>query len=126
LKTMELLATITQHFLLESNFSQHRKSQCWVTQHGVQTTQHFTQHQCWVNVGWNVGLLKQAFMLLLLHTAIRARENLYLKTFKIKIDKAVLQRYFCLDRSIFFIFALLCVSKHSTIHVSSVFNDLPA
>jgi len=33
---------------------------------GVQTIQHFTQHQCWVNVEWNVVSLKQAFTLSLL------------------------------------------------------------
>jgi len=29
LKTMKLLATVTQHFWLKSNFTQHRKCQCW-------------------------------------------------------------------------------------------------
>ena len=62
LKTMELLATATQHFWLESNFAQHRKCQSLVTQHGAQAIQHCTQHQCWVNVGWTVGSFKQAFM----------------------------------------------------------------
>jgi len=47
-KTMEVLATVTQYFWLESNFTQHWKCQCWVTKHSVQTIQHFTQHQCWV------------------------------------------------------------------------------
>ena len=44
LETMELLATVTQHFWLGSNFTQHRKCQCWVTQNGVQTIQQFIQH----------------------------------------------------------------------------------
>jgi len=61
LKTMELLATVTQHFWLESNFTQHRKSQCWVTQHGVQTIQHCTQHEYLVNAGWIGGSYKQAY-----------------------------------------------------------------
>ena len=38
---MELLGVLTQHFLSPSNFTQHKKLQCWVTQHGGQTIQHF-------------------------------------------------------------------------------------
>ena len=51
LKITEMLGILTQHFLSLSNFIQHRKSRCWVTQQGGQTIQHFTQH----DVGRNVG-----------------------------------------------------------------------
>ena len=54
-KPIELLAAVTQHFLLEANFTQHRKCQCWVTQHSVQRVQPLTLYQCWVNVGVSVG-----------------------------------------------------------------------
>ena len=45
-------------FLTRMKLHPTSESQCWVTQHGVQTSQHFTQHQFWVNVGWNVESFK--------------------------------------------------------------------
>ena len=64
LKTMEMLGVLTQHFLSLSNFTQHRKSRCWVTQHGGQTIQHFTQHDVGSNVGWDVGSFDRSFTLI--------------------------------------------------------------
>ena len=70
IKTMEFLGVLEQYFLSLSNFTQHRKWQCLVTQHDGQTIQHFTQHDSGWNVRWNVGSFDRVFRLPLLKTSL--------------------------------------------------------
>ena len=55
---MEMFGVLTRQFYSLSNFTQHRKSRCWVTQHGGEKIQHFTQHDV---INQNVALNGNTF-----------------------------------------------------------------
>lgn len=63
LKSVEILDEVLACFWSPVTLTQQRWTQCWVTEDGGQSTQHFTEQVCWVSVGWNIGSCDQGFIL---------------------------------------------------------------